>query len=120
VPAVGFAALAADGGAWVYTGDTGPNPALWERLAALPLRVLVIETAFRDDEHRLAQVSRHLCPAMLERELGGLTQTADIYITHIKPGEVDAVMAEIGAWRGPQSIHALVTGQVLTIAEHAG
>ena len=37
VPAVGFAVLGATTGhgAWVYTGDTGPNPALWQRLKAL-------------------------------------------------------------------------------------
>lgn len=115
VPAVGFAAFAADGGAWVYTGDTGPNPALWERLAALDLRQLVIETAFRDDEHLLAQVSRHLCPSMLELELAALTQPTEVYITHAKPGELEAVMAEIARHRGPHRVHALATGQRLEV-----
>ena len=51
-----YAVLAqhAGNGAWVFTGDTGPNPALWQRLATLPMAALVIETAFRDDEHALA------------------------------------------------------------------
>ena len=55
VPAVGFAlrdSHAAEAGAWVFTGDTGPNPALWQRLAQLHVATLVIETAFGDDEHR--------------------------------------------------------------------
>ncbi len=115
VPAVGFAAFAADGGAWVYTGDTGPNPALWERLAALDLRQLVIETAFRDDERALAQVSRHLCPALLEIELAALTRPTEIFITHAKPGELEAVMAEIARHRGPHRVQALVSGQRLEI-----
>jgi hypothetical protein len=55
-------------GAWVFTGDTGPNPALWERLAAMKVQALVIETAFRDDEHELADISRHLCPGRLRDE----------------------------------------------------
>jgi cAMP phosphodiesterase len=68
VPAVGFAVLG-DRGSWVFTGDTAPNPALWQRLASLPVASLVIETAFRNDEAALAAVSRHLHPAALGREL---------------------------------------------------
>ena len=36
-------------------------------------------------------------PALLGKELAQLDQPADVFITHIKPGELDAVMAEIGA-----------------------
>lgn len=115
VPAVGFAAFADDGGAWVYTGDTGPNPALWERLAALDLRQLVIETAFRDDERVLAQVSQHLCPSLLEGELAALKRPTEVYITHAKPGELEAVMAEIARQRGPHRVHALSTGHRMQI-----
>ena len=116
VPAVGYAVLGG-AGAWVFTGDTGPNAALWERLRSLPVAALVIETAFRNDEHALATVSQHLCPAQLQRELEGFEQVADVYITHIKPGEVDAVMTEISAQAGRHRIHALATGQVMTLAD---
>jgi len=120
VPAVGYAAFGAQGAAWVYTGDTGPNPALWQRLAALDVKLLVIETAFRDEEHALASVSQHLCPKMLARELAHFTQPTEVYITHIKPGELDTVMSQIGALKGPHSIHALVSGQVLMLDERTG
>ena len=114
VPAVGFAVLH-DGGAWVYTGDTGPNPELWERLRGLPVSHLIIETAFGDEEHALAQISRHLCPSMLGTELGKLEGSVDVRITHIKPGEVEAVMAEIGALGSRHRIFALTTGQVIEL-----
>lgn len=120
VPAVGYAVLAKhDGnGAWVFTGDTGPNPALWQRLATLPMAALVIETAFGDDEHALATISQHLCPAQLQSELAALDAPTDIYITHIKPGEVDAVMTEIGAQVGSRHrISALRSGQVMVFAD---
>lgn len=116
VPAVGYAVLA-DAGAWVYTGDTGPNPALWERLRGMTVAALVIETAFGDEEHALAKISRHLCPRRLQLELAQLEAPADVYITHIKPGEVEAVMGEIGAQASRHTIRALVTGQVLTFAD---
>ena len=117
VPAVGYAvtAAAASSAAWVFTGDTGPNPALWQRLAHMDVAALVIETAFRDDEQALAQVSQHLCPLRLKEELQQLARPTDIYITHIKPGEVDAVMSEIAALDSPHRISALVSGQVMVV-----
>jgi ribonuclease BN (tRNA processing enzyme) len=115
VPAVGYAVLGATG-AWAFTGDTGPNPALWQRLEQLPLITLVIETAFRDDEHALADVSRHLCPSQLGAELAQLATPTQVYITHIKPGEVDAVMAEVRALATRHHLHALHTGQVMVLA----
>jgi ribonuclease BN (tRNA processing enzyme) len=111
VPAVGFAVLHPEG-AWVYTGDTGPNPELWERLRGMRVRHLVIETAFGDDESAVAHISRHLCPSMLGVELTRLSGSVDVGITHIKPGEVEAVMAEIGALGSGHRIHALTTGDV--------
>lgn len=122
VPAVGFAVCAASGerganaegpGHWVFTGDTGPNPALWARLAQLKVAHLVIETAFGNDEHELAEVSRHLCPAALGRELTQLPGQVNVHITHIKPGEIEAVMAEIGALSSSHRLSALQAGQIL-------
>ncbi len=116
VPAVGYAVSAGAGHpAWVYTGDTGPNPALWQRLAQMQVHTLVIEAAFGDDEQALAQVSQHLCPAMLETELKSLPAGAEVLITHIKPGELDAVMREIGAHDSRHRIRALVAGECLWV-----
>ena len=115
VPAVGFAVLG-EQGAWVFTGDTAPNPALWRRLQALRVSSLVIETAFCDDEAALAEVSRHLHPAALGRELQHLAPGVEVYITHIKPGELDAVMGEIGALDQRHRVQALVAGGVMEVA----
>ena len=118
VPAVGFAVhqgAAAQAGAWVFSGDTGPNAALWLRLAQMRVHTLVIETAFSDEERELARISRHLCPALLGQELAKLEAAADVFITHIKPGEVDAVMHEIGALNSRHRIRALATGQVMSL-----
>ena len=54
---------------------------------------MIFCTAF--DEHALAAISQHLCPSRLKLELARLPAPTDVYITHIKPGELDAVMAEI-------------------------
>ena len=116
VPAVGFAVEADPAaGWWVFTGDTGPNPALWKRLADRKVAHLVIETAFSDDERQLARISRHLCPAALDHELAQLRGSVDVHITHIKPGEQEAVMSQIGRLGSPHRIHALVAGQVMQL-----
>ena len=123
VPAVGFAVDAAgagDGsggerGCWVYTGDTGPNPLLWARLRQMKVAHLVIETAFSDEERQLARISRHLCPAALGHELAQLAGSVDVHITHIKPGEMEAVMTQIGRLGSAHRIHALAAGQVMRL-----
>jgi ribonuclease BN (tRNA processing enzyme) len=116
VPAVGFAVDGGTAGWWVFTGDTGPNPALWERLARMKVAHLVIETAFSDDERQLARISRHLCPAALGHELQQLAGSVDVHITHIKPGERAAVMEEIGKLGSPHKIRALEIGDVMRLA----
>ena len=121
VPAVGFAVDCGLTGAgqsrgwWVFTGDTGPNPLLWERLRQMKVAHLVIETAFSDEERQLARISRHLCPAALSHELAQLAGSVDVHITHIKPGEMDAVMSEIARLDTRHRIHALETGQVMRL-----
>lgn len=114
VPAVGFAVRGARGH-WVFSGDTGPNPALWRRLAQIPVAHLVIETAFPDDEAELARISGHLSPTMLANELQSLSGGVAVHITHIKPGEGDAVMAELRAMRLTHELTALASGDVMRI-----
>lgn len=97
VPAVGFQV---DSGkaSLVFTGDTTTNDALWPYVNRIAnLRYLIIETALSDRERELAVASKHLCPSLLAEELGKLTATPDIYITHLKPRETDLIMEEIGA-----------------------
>ena len=115
VPAVGFGLEGRDGW-WVFTGDTGPNPSLWERLSSMTVSHLVIETAFSDEESELARLSQHLCPENLGRELAHLAGQVNVHITHIKPGEVNAVMAEVSALATSHCVSALLAGQVLELA----
>ena len=68
VPAVGFA-VQGDTGWWVFSGDTERNPPFWNRINALPVACLVIETAFSNRERDLARRSMHLSPETLAQEL---------------------------------------------------
>lgn len=95
VPAVGFA-VRGDKGWWVFSGDTGRNPALWARIKALPVEMLVIETAFSDQESALALLSLHLSPRSLLAELQSFARpNCRVYITHTKPAETQTIIQEI-------------------------
>jgi len=95
VPAVGYH-LDSGAGSLVFTGDTTINDAFWPVLNRIAnLRYLIIETAFSNQEKRLAAMSKHLCPSMLGEELARLERTAKIYISHLKPGQIELIMSEI-------------------------
>jgi ribonuclease BN (tRNA processing enzyme) len=96
VPAVGFQ-IESDNTSLVFTGDTTTCDALWETVNRIRnLEYLIVETAFSNAEKELAIVSRHLCPSLLDAELSKLKLNPKIYITHLKPGEVELTMQEIG------------------------
>jgi ribonuclease BN (tRNA processing enzyme) len=95
VPAVGYH-LDSGKTSLVFSGDTTTNDALWEVVNKIGnLRYLIIETAFSNSEKNLAIVSKHLCPSMLAEELLKFKREAEIYITHLKPGEMELTMQEI-------------------------
>ena len=105
VPAAGYAISSSKSSAgspngnpaWVFTGDTEQNPALWARINQLKVAMLVIETAFSNRESDLAKRSLHLSPQSLASELDCIAPGSSypIYITHTKPAETELIMAEI-------------------------
>jgi ribonuclease BN (tRNA processing enzyme) len=115
VPAVGYHV---DSGrsSLVFTGDTTVNDELWKVVNRIEnLRYLIIETAFCNRERDLAIASKHLCPSMLAEELAKLTRKAEIYITHLKPGEPDLIMQEISECAGQFSPRMLRNDQVFEL-----
>lgn len=95
VPAVGYR-LDSGEASLVFSGDTGICDAFWRAVNRIPnLRHLIIECAFSNREQRLAILSKHLCPNMLAKELLKLERHCDIYITHLKPGQIELTMEEI-------------------------
>ncbi len=128
VPSIGFAISPRAGApALVYTGDTGPNPMLWQRLAQMPIAALIIETAFASSEAGLARAALHLSPATLKAELLGIDPQSSypIYITHTKPAQAASVRAdvqqmldddaELRAIIAQHPLNWLRCGQILTI-----
>ena len=112
VPAVGYL-LDSGRGSLVFTGDTYINDALWKVVNRIPnLKYLIIETAFCNREKQLAVASKHLCPSLLAEELAKLERSAEIFITHLKPGEIELTMQEIEEYAGDYKPRMLQNGQV--------
>ncbi len=112
VPAVGYQ-LDSGAGSLVFTGDTTANDAFWPVINKIVnLRYLIIETAFSNQEKRLAIMSKHLCPSMLGDELAKLGRDATIYISHLKPGQIELIMGEIEECAGDFKPRMLQNNQV--------
>lgn len=107
VPAVGYH-LDSGKASLVFSGDTTTNDALWEVVNKIEnLRYLIIETAFSNSEKELAVLAKHLCPSLLAEELAKLKREAEVYITHLKPGELELTMREIEdcvRWQRPRML----------------
>lgn len=112
VPAVGFQ-IDSGRASLAFTGDTTTNEAFWGAVNAIGnLRYLIIETAFANAEQDLAVLSKHMCPNMLGQDLRKLKHDAEIYITHLKPGEVELTMREVCEAVQGRAPRMLQNGQV--------
>ena len=115
VPAVGYL-LDSGESRLIFSGDTTVNDDLWRIANATPnLKYIIIETAFPNKERQLAIASKHLCPSMLAEELAKLNRPVEILVTHLKPGEINLTMSEIGRNAGKWRPRMLEQGVVLTI-----
>jgi ribonuclease BN (tRNA processing enzyme) len=112
VPAVGYQV---DSGraSLVFTGDTTTNDPLWKIVNQIGnLRYLIIETAFCNRERDIAIASKHLCPSLLAEELAKLELDAEVFITHLKPGEIELTMQEVEDCAGEYKPRMLQNNQV--------
>ncbi|MFT3961205.1 MBL fold metallo-hydrolase [Propionivibrio sp.] len=112
VPAVGYHLDSGDA-SLVFTGDTTANDQFWPVVNRIAnLRYLIIETAFSDREEALARISKHLCPRLLFAELDKLSVPAEVYVTHLKPGQSEVIAGELGKPGGRPPPGILRHGQV--------
>lgn len=100
VPSVGF--IISDGKkTFAMTGDTAGMDGFWEALnAGTAPDALLIECAFPDELADLAEVSHHLTPAKMQKELEKFAHSGSrIYVINLKPMFREKVIREIEALR---------------------
>ncbi|HHC72273.1 MAG TPA: 3',5'-cyclic-nucleotide phosphodiesterase [Thiotrichales bacterium] len=97
VPAVGYRIQCA-GGSFAFSGDTTTNDAFWEMLNRHDdLDILIVEAAFPERDLELARLACHYCPSLLAADLAKLRHRPEIYLTHLKPGAEEEIVAECRA-----------------------
>lgn len=111
VPTHGF--LIEQGGqAVLWSSDTGPTRRFWEIAnQTRNLRAICIDTSFSNDLQDIADVSGHLTPATLERELEKLENRVPILLHHLKPTCIDVIHAEVRELNNPD-IEFLEQGKI--------
>jgi ribonuclease BN (tRNA processing enzyme) len=97
VPTVGYVVADATSAVAVVS-DTGPTDAIWQRLNEEPkLKAVFLETTFPNELRWLAEVSKHLTPAMAAEELRKLSRPARVIAVHLKARFRPQVEAELRA-----------------------
>ncbi len=115
VPTLGYT-VQNSGGAFAISGDTKTNETLWPVLNACDdLRVLVIEVSFPDEMAELANNAGHYCPSTLAKDLQRLDHEPEIWLTGMKPGEEDRILAQVLDAVPDKNIQMLSRGTVLKL-----
>jgi ribonuclease BN (tRNA processing enzyme) len=101
VPAYGYLVEDQAGHSVVYTGDSGPTEAIWKRMKGHQVKVLIVEVSFPNSQRKLAQISGHLTPALLKKEIQKMpVRPAKIYICHPKPVFRRTIEKELAGLKG--------------------
>lgn len=114
VPTVGL--VLSDGERTIaFSSDTSATDEFWRVVNRQPrLDALIIETSFPDRLAQLAEVSGHLTPASLRRELQKLEhEGVPVLVMHLKPAYRDTLVAELEALGHP-NLTAMEVGREYT------
>lgn len=99
-------------GGFLFTGDMGSTPQLWERLSSETLmRQVIVDCSFTNADHALAEMSLHYCPRTLGQDIRALPPAIEFLIYHLKPGQEDLIMREL-AEEGGRPFTAIHCGDV--------
>ena len=92
VPGAGFR-LQNGGKSFAFSGDTTSNDSFWSALNEHhDLDILIVESAFADEDLELSRKAYHYCPQLLAADLDKLNHRPEVYITHMKPGYEDIII----------------------------
>ena len=115
VPTVGFR-VASPGGVFAFSGDTTTNDTFWEVLnAGDRLDMLVVESAFPDEEEHLCRLARHYSPRLLAEDLKKLRHRPGIYLTHAKPGSESTIFEQCQRHVSDRELSQLSGDEIFTL-----
>jgi cAMP phosphodiesterase len=115
VPAVGYR-IESSGKSFAFSGDTTSNENFWARLNRHDsLELLFVESAFADEDMKLAELAYHYCPQLLAEDLKKLKHRPALYISHLKPGSEQVIMQQCVAALPEWEVNQLKNDDVFQI-----
>ena len=97
-----------EGGAVLFTSDTGPTEEVWALANhTRKLKAVIVEVSFPSRMQAVADVSLHLTPTTLAAELAKLRRDVAVHLYHLKPAYVDELRQELAATRFPHPVEEL-------------
>ena len=112
VPSSGF--IVSDNLATIaLTGDTATTDRFWETVnAESKVSAVLIECAFPNELAELSEISYHLTPSGLEKEISKLNRSdCDLFVVNLKPAYRDDTIRQITALKIPK-LSILEVGKV--------
>lgn len=95
VPAAGYRVQGTAGRAFAFSGDTTTNDTFWSALNRHEgLDLLIVESAFADQDLDMCHKARHYCPSLLAADLVKLKHRPTVCLTHLKPGAEERIYAQ--------------------------
>jgi 3',5'-cyclic-nucleotide phosphodiesterase len=110
VPTTGFI-LEDKKTAIAFSSDTGPTERFWEVVNTVKnLKAVITETSFPNELQELANVSGHLTPATLGREIDKLKKDVPVYLYGFKPKHLGRIERQVKALKR-RRLNVLVQGR---------
>lgn len=111
VPTYGFLLEQGDSQV-IWSSDTGPTQRLWEVANRCKnLKAVCLDVSFDNQLQHIADLSYHLTPAGVARELEKLRKDVPVYLHHLKPVCIEKIEEEVKALNNPR-LHFLEQGRV--------
>jgi len=110
VPTVGLILSRGDSTV-VFSSDTGPTERLWKEINRMEnVSAVIVECSFPNRLQDVADISLHLTPSMLAKELAKLDRRRPVYLYHLKPPYLEELRKEISETDFPMPVEELRQG----------
>ena len=115
VPACGYR-VTNGSGSFAFSGDTTSNDTFWKALNDGPAPgMLIVEAAFPNSDIEICRLAYHYCPSLLAKDIDKLKHKTDIYLTHLKPGSEDEIIAECKQAIKDRDFRQLISGEIFKL-----
>jgi ribonuclease BN (tRNA processing enzyme) len=96
---------------FAFSGDTTSNDGFWEALNRHDrLDLLIVESAFPDEDRELSTKACHYCPQLLADDLKKLRHRPKLFLTHLKPGYEDTIVEQCRSRIADMQVNRLFGG----------